>query len=136
MRHSSNRDLVALGMPQDIIGCRVIYIGIWAVLLLIFLFLIGRLESHHLEHAGIGILEEVHKTLMIFLLPLLLLLGIGLQVLDDVPLELCVLFFREAFIVGYLIFEVGTPLLYALDVRVLDHFVTDLCLTVHYKFSF
>ena len=81
-------------------------------------------------------MEKVHKTLVIFLLPLLLLLGIGLQVLDDIPLELCVLFFWEAFIVGYLIFEVGTPLLYALDARVLDHVVTDLCLTVNYKFSF
>ena len=81
-------------------------------------------------------MEKVHKTLVIFLLPLLLLLGIGLQVLDDVPLELCVLFFRKAFIVGYLIFEVGTPLLYALDARVLDYVVTDLCLTFNYKFSF
>jgi hypothetical protein len=116
-------------MPQDIVRSRVIYIGVGAVLLLNFLFFVGRLQSYHLKHAGSSILEEFHQTLVIFLLPLLLPLSIGLQVLDNVPLELCVLFIREALIVGNLISEIWTPLLYAFDVRVLDQVVTDLCLT-------
>lgn len=73
---------------------------------------------------------------MVFFLSLLLLFSVGLKVLDDIPLKLLVLFFWEALVVGYLVLEVGTPLLYALNVWVLDHLATDLGLPFHKRFSF
>ena len=133
LRHSSSNDLVALGVLEHVVRSRVVDISVRAVFLPLFR---GGLDGHNLPYVGLSILEEVHQPLMLFPLPLLLLLSVGLEVLDNVSLEFLMLFLGEALVVVNLILEIWPSLFDTLEIgnRHLNKIVTDL--TIYHRVAF